>query len=67
MGPTEIETFLSHLAIEGNVSASTQNQAISAILFLYRQVLDIFLEDARRHQFVDSPVDWTHRYFEGCK
>lgn len=39
MGPKEIEAFLTHLAVEGNVSASTQNQALSALLFLYREVL----------------------------
>jgi Phage integrase, N-terminal SAM-like domain len=35
----EIEEFLTHLAVEGNVTAATQNQALNAILFLYRQVL----------------------------
>jgi len=44
MGPAEIEAFLSHLAIEGNVAAATQNQAFHALLFLYRNVLDISLE-----------------------
>lgn len=39
MGKTEIESFLTHLAVQGNVAASTQNQAMSAILFLYRHVL----------------------------
>ena len=34
-----VEAFLTHLAVEGHVSASTQNQALSAILFLYRHVL----------------------------
>lgn len=43
MGATEVEAFLSHLATEGNVSASTQNQALSALLFLYREVLGIVL------------------------
>jgi hypothetical protein len=38
MGVPEIEAFLSHLAVDGQVSASTQNQALNAILFLYRQV-----------------------------
>jgi integron integrase len=41
MGAPEIEAFLSHLAQEGNVSASTQNQAYNALLFLYRNVLHI--------------------------
>ncbi len=44
MGAPEIETFLTHLAAEANVAASTQNQAFHAILFLYRHVLDISLE-----------------------
>ena len=39
MGTPEIEAFLTHLAIDGQVAASTQNQALSAILFLYRHVL----------------------------
>ena len=39
MGKAEVERFLSHLAVEGKVAASTQNQAKSAILFLYREVL----------------------------
>src|SRR5690554_4462266 len=43
MGAPEIETFLSHLAVNGRVAASTQNQALAAILFLYKEVLDIDL------------------------
>jgi integron integrase len=39
MGEAEINTFLSDLAVNGRVSASTQNQALSALLFLYRHVL----------------------------
>jgi len=39
MGATEIEEFLTHLAVDKNVAASTQNQAFSALLFLYREVL----------------------------
>ena len=39
MGAPEVESFLTHLAAVGKVSASTQNQALSARLFLYRQVL----------------------------
>lgn len=40
MGGKEVEAFLSHLATHGNVSSSTQNQALSALLFLYREVLE---------------------------
>ena len=43
MGVPEIEAFLSYLATDRKVSASTQNQAFSAILFLYQQVLQIEL------------------------
>ena len=43
MGAAEVEAFLSHLAVEGKVSASTQNQALSALLFLYKEVLLIDL------------------------
>jgi integron integrase len=39
MGATEIEQFLTHLAVSNDVAAGTQNQALSAILFLYKEVL----------------------------
>ncbi len=41
LGKEHIESFLSHLAVEGKVAASTQNQAFNALLFLYRDVMDI--------------------------
>lgn len=40
MGKDEVSRFISSLATEGHVSASTQSQALSAVLFLYREVLD---------------------------
>ncbi len=43
MGAVEVEQFLTHLAVAGKVSASTQNQAKSALLFLYRDVLAVEL------------------------
>lgn len=43
MGVSEVEAFLSALAIQGQVAAGTQNQALSALLFLYREVLSIEL------------------------
>jgi integron integrase len=43
LGAPEIEAFLTHLAVEGQVAAATQNQALSALLFLYREVLEIEL------------------------
>jgi integrase len=53
MGATEVEAFLSQLAVVGRVAASTQNQALSALIFLYRHVLqrdgpDLKLEDLVR-------------------
>jgi len=48
MGSPEIEAFLIHLTVKENVAASTQNQALAALLFLYREVLD---ED------LDGPID----------
>jgi integron integrase len=48
MGEKEISRFLTHLAVEKNVAASTQNQAFSALLFLYQQVLD------RKLDFIDN-------------
>lgn len=55
MGKDEIEAFLSYLATGLNVSASTQRQALNALIFLYRHVLDIEISEqiepikARRH------------------
>ncbi len=44
LGAAAVEAFLSHLAVEGQVSSSTQNQALAALLFLYKQVLGIELD-----------------------
>ncbi len=58
MGVDEIRQYLSHLAVDGQVAASTQNVALSALLFLYQQVLHIELplvdgvERAKRPQRV---------------
>ncbi len=43
LGAAEVEAFLSHLAVTRNVSASTQNQAKSALLFLYKELLGVQL------------------------
>jgi site-specific recombinase XerD len=48
MGEKEITDFLTHLAVEKSVAASTQNQAFAALLFLYQQVLD------RKLDFIDK-------------
>jgi integron integrase len=43
MGAEEVEGFLSQLAVQGNVAAATQNQALAALLFLYRELLSLEL------------------------
>ncbi len=43
MGSAEVEAFLTHLAVDGNVAAATQNQALSALLCLYKEVLEVDL------------------------
>src|SRR5262245_14538506 len=43
MSAAEVEQFLTHLAVDGHVAASTQNQALAALLFLYRDVLKMDL------------------------
>jgi hypothetical protein len=41
MGKRELEAFSTSLAVERNVSAATQTQALSALLFLYKEVLEL--------------------------
>lgn len=64
MGAGEVSAFLSHLAVVGKVSASTQNQALAALVFLYGQVLDapaLELEDLVRARMpLRLPVVLTH-------
>ena len=63
MGEREITEFLTHRAVSENVSSSTQNQALCAILFLYREVLqeDIgWLDDIERaKRYKRLPVVFT--------
>lgn len=65
MGAVELEQFLTHLAVKRKVSASTQNQAMCAILFLYKEVLDIdpgFIKNVRRAKRPEKlPVVFTRR------
>lgn len=56
MGATEIAAFLTWLATNRRVSASTQNQALSALLFLYRDVLRIQLEQIESVPRARMPV-----------
>jgi integron integrase len=65
MGSEEIIAFLSHLAVERNVAAATQNQALNALSFLYRRVLDREVGDlgsmARAKKRHHLPVVLTRR------
>jgi len=45
MGEAEVAAFLTHLAVDRNVAASTQNQALNALIFVYKHVLDRPLGD----------------------
>ena len=64
MGVEEIQAFISHLATERNLAASSQNQALSAILFLYRHVLNKEIEFPsdiiRAEKSKTLPVVLTH-------
>jgi integrase len=48
LGPVEVRQFLSHLVVERDLSAATQQQALSALLFLYRNVVGRSLEELGR-------------------
>ena len=51
LAKTDLEKYLNYLAVERHVSASTQNQALNAVLYLYKKVLNIdigWLEDVKR-------------------
>jgi integron integrase len=65
MGAPEIQAFLSYLATERNISASTQNQALSAIIFLYRHVLqkpiDFPTDIIRAEKSKTLPTVLTHQ------
>ena len=64
MGAPEIEAFLTHLAVELKVAASTQNQALCALLFLYRHVLrqeiDLSIDAVRAKKSRYLPTVLTH-------
>lgn len=53
MGSEEISSYLTHLAMERKVSASTQNQALNALVFLYKKVLKISIGDL---EFSNAPI-----------
>ena len=55
MGADEIRSFLSHLAVNQRVSASTQNQALCALVFLYGRVLGLDLESLEGIEWAKAP------------
>lgn len=66
LGPEQVAAFLTHLAVDRKVAPTTQNQAKSALLFLYREVLDLSLpwldeivaaKDSRRLPVVLTPAE----------
>ncbi|HKY99581.1 MAG TPA: integron integrase [Rhabdochlamydiaceae bacterium] len=65
MGVQEVQTFINYLAIERHLSASTQNQALSAVMFLYRYVLqkdlDLPSDLFRAEKSENLPVVLTHQ------
>lgn len=75
MAAAEVEAFLSYLAVDRNVSSSTQNQALCALLFLYKEVLNIDLPwldgivraKPTRHLPVVLSVQEVHALFSAIK
>jgi integrase len=65
MGKTEVTDFLTHLAVDAHVAESTQNQALAALLFLYREVLKQEFgwldEVVRANRSEHIPVVLTHQ------
>lgn len=60
MSESDIAGFLTHLAVERKVSASTQNQALNALLFLYKQVLE------REVALIEGITGKVPRHAAGC-
>jgi len=56
MGEQEISEFLTHLAVKKRVASSTQNQALNAIVFLYREILKRDLGEIRNIQWAKRPT-----------
>ena len=75
MGPAQVREFLTHLAVRADVAASTQNQALNALVFLYEQVLQSPLGDLGEVARVTRPPrlpavltqEETHRVLAALK
>ena len=63
MGCSEIEQLLTHLAVDLHVAASTQNQALQAILFLYREVFQRPIDDELDYLQCETPRTVANRPF----
>ena len=68
-GERKIEAYLTHLAVERNVSPATQNQAMNALVFLYKKVLKVPLDDeinaVRAKKKINTPVVLTREETAG--
>jgi len=67
IGEKEISEFLTYLAVDENVAASTQNQALSALLFLYREVLHKDLDLPLQLVWAKRPKRLTPHTFRQCE
>lgn len=56
MGEPQVREYLTHLAVHGKVASSTQNQALSALMFLYRHVLDASVAVSLQHLHAKRPA-----------
>ena len=62
LGTEAVRGFLSHLAVDRHVSASTQNQALNALVFLYKQVLGVELPYALARKYPNADRQWCWQY-----
>ena len=62
MAAAEIEAFLSHLAVDREVSASTQTRALAAPLFLYQKALHVELPHALERKYPNVSLEWGWQF-----